>query len=166
VSKRFDFSYWESDDGFELFKVWALDGLTVEQLARQIGCGKTTFNKWMKENPRIKEKFEEFKREADGKVVVSVYGGCFDRTVEVEKYHKVKKPLYDDDGKLVTDKAGNAVYVEELVARTDRQHVPADFRKQQFWLRNRKPKDWGESSADNTVEVVVKLPEGSGGLLG
>jgi len=157
MSKRFEIEYFLTDDGLRLVEAWAKDGLKDSEIAKQMGCSLTTFKLHRDAHPEFKAAIYRWKAEADGKVEVSLYDKCFSKTVEVTEHHKVRKPLYDDDGKLVTDKAGNAVYTEELVSRTKTQNVPADFRAQQFWLRNRKPKEWGERDEGDMAGKEIKV---------
>lgn len=142
MSKKFDIDYWLTEDGKCLLQVWAKDGLTNDRIARQMGCSRSTFKKYLAEYPELKQSLDKWKEEPDKKVEVSLYERCFGKFVEVEKSYKLKKPKLNADGEIMTDSKGSAIYEDVIETKTEREFIPPDFKAQAMWLRNRLPKNW------------------------
>jgi len=89
---------------------------------------------WKAEHPAFANAIARGKRAADMDVAESLYRSTLDRIVTTKQAIKCKEVYYDENGKRVEKERIEVVEVEK--------HVPADFRSQQFWLRNRNPKLW------------------------
>jgi len=85
-----------------------------------------------------------------------LYQATLDRVITTRQAIKCKEIYYDDNGKRVEKERVEIVEVEK--------HIPADFRSQQFWLKNRNPKLWSDkySDDDDAHDKAVTLNLGSG----
>lgn len=117
MAKR-KYEYWLTPEGLIKLEGWARDGLTDEQIAKNIGINRDTLYRWKKAYPDFSDALKR------GKEVV-------DRQVENALLKRALGYTYDE----VTFEDG----VE--VKRVRKQVVP-DTTAQIFWLKNRKPEDW------------------------
>lgn len=62
------FQYWLSDDGLTLLQGWARDGLSDEQIARQMGISRSTLSDWKKKFPDISDALKKGKEIVDYEV--------------------------------------------------------------------------------------------------
>lgn len=65
---RGKFEYWLTDDGLTLLGGWARDGLTDEQIARNMGCAYSTFRVWKDKFPAISAALKRSKEIVDYEV--------------------------------------------------------------------------------------------------
>ena len=75
-----------------------------------------------------------------------------DPVITCKQAIKCKEIYYDDNGKRVEKERVEIVEVEK--------HLPADFRSQQFWLKNRNPKQWSDKHDepdDHDKSVTLNL---------
>jgi|GEM_PF-349061 len=111
---------------------------------------------WKKNHPAFKEAVQRGKKAADMEVAASLYQNTIDRIITTRQAIKCKEVYYDDNGKRVEKERIEVVAVEK--------HVPADFRCQQFWLRNRNPRLWSlkheDSDEPKTRSVTLNLGSG------
>lgn len=116
---------------------WARDGLTDEQIARNVGINPATLYKWIE---RFHEIGEALKR---GKAPVDF---------EVENALR-KRALGYDYEEVITEMYGDGKKHVKKVKR----HVPPDVTAQIFWLKNRRPDRWRDKPVDQQSEDVVKV---------
>ena len=119
-----------------LIEGWARDGLTDEQISKNLGISKTTLYKYKDEHIEL---FELLKK---GKEIV-------DYEVENALLKRALGYEYDE----ITYECG------EEVKRVRKQVAP-DTTAQIFWLKNRKPEQWREKQvieSSNTVEFKSPL---------
>ena len=104
-------------------------GLTVEEIAEEMGVAKSTFCKWVNGSHELSDALNEGRDSADSKVEASLYKRAIGYTVTE------KKTIAG------TDKNGaqQAVRVEI----TEKEVLP-DTTACIFWLKNRQPKLWRE----------------------
>lgn len=62
------YEYWRSADGLILLEGWARDGLTNEQIARNIGVNQDTLYRWKNDFPEISEALKKGKDVVDFEV--------------------------------------------------------------------------------------------------
>lgn len=115
-------------------------GATDATLAAYFGVCRETITNWKKQYPEFKEALNRGKKVADIEVASSLYQATLDRVITLKQAIKCKEIYYDENGKRVEKERIEIVEVEK--------HIPADFRSQQFWLRNRNPKQWNEKYDD------------------
>lgn len=113
---------------------WARDGLTDEQIAKNIGISRSTLNEWKKKYSDISDTLKR------GKEVI-------DRQVENSLLKRALGYEYEE----VSEKFEYGVLTERKV--TKKQVVP-DTTAQIFWLKNRKPEEWRDKrEVDSKVEI-------------
>ncbi len=127
------YEYWITPEGLLKIEGWARDGLTDEQIAKNMGINIATLYRW-------KEKYcdicESLKR---GKEVV-------DRLVENALLKRALGYSYTE----ITYEGG--VETKRVV-----KEVVPDTTAQIFWLKNRKPEDWRdkrEITTDDNDQVM------------
>lgn len=122
---------------------WARDGLTDEQIAKNIGISRSTLNEWKKKYSDISDTLKR------GKEVI-------DRQVENSLLKRALGYEYEE----VSEKFEYGVLTERKV--TKKQVVP-DTTAQIFWLKNRKPEEWrdkrviDDSSAEKSAELIQNM---------
>lgn len=128
----------------------ALLGLTDKEMASFFGCAKSTFRKWMVENPTFSDAVKSGKMVADADMAASLFkrGMGFEYT-EV----KTEGIVDEDTGRPVGKK----------ITKTTKQLAP-DTAAAFIWLKNRRPDLWrdkpsqGDDSSDLT-EALKKIAE-------
>lgn len=139
---------WLEEDKLILLEGWARDGLTKEQIAHNIGIGRTTLYEWEQKQPNIANTLKKGKEVADYEVENALYKKCLGYNMPIKKTFKVKRVIYDpESGKKIEE-------YEELVEGEDEVHIPADSTSQIFWLKNRRPDKWRDK-----VETYVDTKE-------
>ena len=116
------YEQWLTDEGLIKIEGWAKDGLTDEQIAKNMGIRTSTIYEWKKKFPEITEALKKGKEVIDREVENKLY----QRAVGYE--YKETKKIVDADGKK---------RIEEVT-----KQVPPDTTAQIFWLKNRKPDTW------------------------
>lgn len=110
---------WISPEGLLKIEGWARDGLTLQQIADNIGINRQTLNNWVKRFPSLELYLRRGKDVPDRHVENSLYK----RAIGFE-YDEV---TYDGDG--------------NVTKRVTKLVLP-DTTAQIFWLKNRKPDVW------------------------
>lgn len=143
-------SKWEQvKDKLVLVEGWARDGLTDEQIAKNLGIGKNTFYQYKKEHQDFSDSLKKGKEVVDFEVENALLKRAKGYTTVLKK-EKVTK-------------FGDVVEVEEEM------HVPPDVLAQIFWLKNRKPKQWKDKidiEDEANKETLKKLDDVLKGLGG
>lgn len=134
---------WLTPDGLIKLEGWARDGLTDEQISRNMGIGTTTLYRW-------KEKFKEI-REAlkRGKEVVDreVENALLKRALGYEYTETTREAVKNPD-------SGD---IEMRVTKEVTKKVIPDTTAQIFWLKNRKPDKWRDKPAYEDTSELDKL---------
>ena len=134
-------SQYKADYPLQARKLCLLGAVTDRDLASFFGVCRETIINWKKAYPEFREALMRGKKMADIEVVASLYQATLDRIITTKQAIKCKEIYYDENGKRVEKERIEIVEVEK--------HIPADFRSQQFWLRNRNPKQWNEKYDDS-----------------
>ncbi|MGF2089691.1 helix-turn-helix domain-containing protein [Enterococcus casseliflavus] len=113
---------WLTEEGLLKLEGWARDGLTDEQIAKNIGIQRPTLYDWKKKYSDISDALKRGKEVVDRQVE----NALFKRAIGYE-YKEVTKELTE---------AG--IVVTKIVTK---QQAP-DTTAQIFWLKNRKPDEW------------------------
>ncbi|WP_029265708.1 transposase [Virgibacillus alimentarius] len=151
-TKRGKFHEWLTDEGLIKIEGWARDGLTDEQIAKNMGIAASTLYDWKNKYPEITEALKR------GKEVV-------DREVENALLKRALGYKY----KEATEEFGE-------VTKVVTKEVQPDTTAQIFWLKNRKPCIWRDKQdiehsgnmevnnpfADLTTEELRKLANKDG----
>ncbi|AOR24309.1 transposase [Clostridium taeniosporum] len=115
-------------DKLLLVEAWARNGLTDEQIGKNLGISKDSFYKYKREHAEFSDALKR------GKEVVDI---------EVENA-LLKRALGYKYNEITQEKVFNKETEEyELqVTKIITKEVQPDTTAQIFWLKNRKPKDW------------------------
>lgn len=143
------YEYWLTPEGLLKIEGWARDGLTDEQIARNMGVAYSTFRTWRDKYSALSAVLKKNKDVADRQVENSLFERALGGTHEVRKTFKVKEKYYDEHGKLCEK--------EKLVQATDEVYIPGDTTAQIFWLKNRKPDKWRDKREIEDRSAVDKL---------
>ena len=133
------YEQWITPEGLLKIEGWARDGLTMQQIADNMGVGRKTLNNWMIRFPVLATCIRRGKDVPDRHVENALYK----RAIGFE-YDEV---TYNGDG--------------EVVKRVTKLVLP-DTTAQIFWLKNRKPDVWRdrhEIVKDNDNDQVMAFIE-------
>lgn len=123
-------SKWETHvkDKLILVEAWARNGLTDEQIAKNLGIAVSTLNDYKNKYSEFSESLKRGKEVID----IEVENALLKRALGY-KYNEVTKEL------IVDKETGE----EELkVTKVVTKEVVPDTTAQIFWLKNRKPEEW------------------------
>lgn len=128
-------------------EAWKRDGLTDEQIFKNLGISKNAFYVYRNKYSDFNDALKKGKEVAD----IEVENALFKRAIGYT-YKEVTKEVKDIDGKKST-------FIKEVI-----KVVPGDVAAQIFWLKNRKSNNWKdkrENENDDTklIEVLDKLEE-------
>ena len=131
------YEYWLAPEGLLKIEGWARDGLTDEQIAKNIGISRSTLNVWKDRYSDISDALKK------GKDII-------DRQVENALLKRALGYEYEE----VKEKFEDGVITERTV--TKKEVVP-DTTAQIFWLKNRKPDKWRDKPAYEDTSELDKL---------
>lgn len=131
------YAEWLTSEGLLKIEGWARDGLTDEQIAKNIGISRSTLNVWKDRYSDISDALKK------GKDVI-------DRQVENALLKRALGYEYEE----VKEKFEDGVITERTV--TKKEVVP-DTTAQIFWLKNRKPDKWRDKPAYEDTSELDKL---------
>ncbi len=121
---------WLEKDKLILLEGWSRDGLSLEQIAKNIGIDESTIYKWKKEKVEIFEALKKGKEVADYEVENAVFKRATGYTYEEKTY---------EDG----------VLKKKVI-----KEVPPDTTAQIYWLKHRQREKWGEKEVPNNNEIT------------
>lgn len=138
---------WLIDDKLILLEGWARDGLTEEQIAKNMGVSVKTLYNWKNDNLPILQALKKGKEVIDFEVENALLKKALGYTVTLNKQKVTKN--------------GDVIDIQEDV------HVAPDTTAQIFWLKNRKPDKWrdkvqnddDEKDIKNAKEIIFKIKE-------
>lgn len=136
---------WLKEENLKAIGGWARNGLTMEQIAKNIGISRKTLNVWANKYPEIEAVLRINREKADLIVENEVFKRAQGYMVTVKKSMKIRRDKI---------KNGIKISVEEIVPVEEEVHVPADVKAQVFWLSHRKAEEWGKNS-----EEIKGVPE-------
>lgn len=127
---------WLQDDKLILLEGWARDGLTDEQIMKNMGIqSKSTFYGYKKDYPNFSNALKKGKEVVDMEVENALLKRALGYTV------RINEQKVDKDG-----------CVHDLVKDV---HIPGDTTAQIFWLKNRKPDKWRDKVVDSENEEAI-----------
>lgn len=130
MARRGKYHDWITKEGLLKIEGWARDGLTDEQIAKNIGIAARTLYDWQKRFPQISQSLKRGKevvdREVENALLKRALGYTYDETTKELQYDKE------------TEK--NVLVVTKVVTK----EVIPDTTAQIFWLKNRKPDVWND----------------------
>ena len=124
-----------------LAEKYARDGLIDTQICKKLGIAKTAYYEYQKDYPKFAESIRRGKRPVD---------------IEVENALLKNAMGYDFEEKhteMDVDSKGVPTIKSIKVVK---KHYRGDERAQEFWLKNRKPKEW---KARHDIVQHQPLPE-------
>ena len=132
---------WLKKDKLILIEGWARDGLTDEQIAKNIGISRASLYEWKKKEVDI---FDALKK---GKEVI-------DFEVENALLKRALGYEYEEE-----------TYENGILTKKVKKQVPPDTTAQIFWLKNRKPNNWKDrietdedkEAVANASQVIAKI---------
>ena len=136
------YEYWLTPDGLLRLEAYARDGLTDDDISRQIGINRATLYDWKKKYPNISDSLKRGKEVVD----IAVENALFKRAIGYS-YEEIKDEQSDKDGNKRT---------------ITKKFIPPDVTAQIFWLKNRKPKEWRdkqevEHSGSINNDITIKI---------
>lgn len=144
---------WRKQDKLILLEGWARQGLTNEQIANNIGIGRTTLYEWSQKEPNIANAIKKGKEVVDFEVENALLKRALGyKYVEVTK-EKVKNPITKE--------------YEMVVTKEITKEVQPDTTAQIFWLKNRMTKQWrdkveveaNKEQLEKVNELLTKIKE-------
>lgn len=148
------YEQWLTREGLLRIQGWARDGLTDEDISKNMGISRSTLNAWKEKYPDILIALKEGKDVADRVVENALYKSAQGYKVTLKKAFKVHKIEYDKTGRRKRE-------YDEIVQADEEEYVPAQVTAQIFWLKNRKPEKWRDKPVDETIDnnVTIKWEE-------
>lgn len=119
---------WLTPEGLLKIEGWARDGLTDEQIARNIGITPKTLYEWKNRFRELSEALKKGKevvdRQVENALLKRALGYSYEEVTHERKYNKEKDEIELVPVKVVT------------------KQVAPDTTAQIFWLKNRRPDKW------------------------
>ena len=149
MGRKPKWKYWLTEEGLMLISGWARDGFTEEEIAKNMGIGRSTLNEWKIRFPNLTDTIKKNKQVSDYLVEGSVFKSIMGYTMSY-KNEKVTKD-------------GDVVEYEETV------YIPPNPTLSIFWLKNRMPDKWREKveiipgNAEKRVTIVNDIPKNKEG---
>lgn len=133
-------SKWEEIEGkLMLVEGWARNGLTDEQIAKNLGIAYSTFRVYVKKYSALSAALKRGKEVVDFEVENALLKRALGYEYEeVTKERILKK---DEKGVPLVNIHGVPIYEMVITKKVTKQVAP-DTTAQIFWLKNRKPQDW------------------------
>lgn len=138
------YEYWLSPDGLLRLEAYARDGLTDEQIAKNLDIVPSTLYEWKRQYSEISEALKKGKEVVD----IGVENALLKRALGYS--YEEKKVEVSEEGTKVT--------------KTIKEVVP-DTTAQIFWLKNRRPDRWRDkqdiehSGQIGGVTIVNDIPK-------
>ncbi len=135
-------------ESLKTIEEWAFLGIPEKEMAELLGMGYTTFRDLKKKIPALSavlkksaDEKKKLKKKQVEEVEKTLLQRCLGYNATVKKAQKLKKPLRDEEGKIISV-AGKPVVEEVIEEVTEEQHVPADVGAIKFFLLNQAKENW------------------------
>lgn len=166
------YEYWLTPDGLLCLEAYARDGLTDEQIAKNLNITPSTLYDWKKKYPEISEALKSGKEVVDIQVENALFKRAVGYTYNEDKYISVpmdeaeyfeKLDEYMNHYKYEHPEATDSELIlareqfpktKEILAERKVKELPPDTVAQIFWLKNRKPEQWRDKQ---NVELSGRL---------
>lgn len=136
---RRKYEFWTSKEGLVRIEGWARDGLTDEQIAKNIGISRSTLAEWKKKYPDISDTLKRGKEIVDCEVENALLKRALGYTYTETR---VKREC----GKITEEITVEKVVVPDVAAII-------------FWLKNRRPDKWREKVVFTDETELEKLDD-------
>lgn len=156
---------WITKDGLIKLQGWARSGLTDEQIAKNVGVSRSTLSRWKETYPDIRDSLNKEKEVVDYEVENALLKRALgttivektytlteikDEVLAVQRKHYMNK--YKLDHPDLSEEEIRDIAIENVPTMKKVQtaeyvkQLPPDVTAIQFWLRNRKPKQYRDQS--------------------
>lgn len=125
----------------EMIFNYCLLGATDEEMSRFLEIDYATFQRWKAENQILRDTIKAGKEDADARVSNSLYCKAIGYWKE------------EEETKVVSLGAGRGSEVQTVKIN---RYYPPDTRAAEFWLKNRRMKDWRERQTVEISDVTDK----------
>lgn len=122
------YKYWLTKEGLLKLEGWARDGLTEEQIAKNMGIGYSTLQAWKNKYQDILDTLKKGKEVID----IQVENALLKRALGYRYQEVIEEIVTDED-----TGESNLVVTKRIT-----KEVSPDTTAQIFWLKNRKPEEW------------------------
>lgn len=128
------YTAWLEPDNLLRLEAWARDGLTLEQIAHNIGCNVKTLWEWTNKYPPICNALKK------GKEVVDI---------EVENALLKRALGYSYEETMIEDSP------DGRKKRVTKKFIPPDVAAIVFFLKNRRPDKWRDKPVDESESATL-----------
>ena len=143
------YTEWLTPDGLLRIEGWARDGLSLAQIAHNVGVADSTFRKWRDEHEAISAAIKRGNAPVDLEVENAMLKSALGHKETVRKAIKVKTEK---------QKVGEGKIVEEHIEYVDEEvYIPPQVVAQIFWLKNRRPDKWKDKVEQTVITEVEDL---------
>lgn len=130
------YKFWRTPDGIMLLTAWARRGLTLEEVAGQIGVSRKTLHEWIRRFSDIRDALKGRAREcACAEIENAMHLHAKGHTVQVMKAFKLRHVDYDAMGRKVREYETVEMHEEAI-------YIPPDTTAGIYYLNNRCPERW------------------------
>ena len=136
AGRKGKYSDWLTYEGLLKVEAWARNGLSDEQIAKNIGIAVSTLYEWKNRFPEFSEALKKGKEVVDIEVENALLKRALGHQVVEETKEALRDPKTEEP---IVDSSGNSIMV---VTKQITKNVPPDVTAQIFWLKNRKPDVW------------------------
>ena len=145
------YEQWLTKEGLLRIQGWARDGLTDEQIAKNMGISRSTLNAWREKYSDISDTLKEGKEVADRIVENALYKSAQGYMVTVKKPIKIHVIEYaSGTGRKKRE-------YDKIVQGEEEQWIPGQVTAQIFWLKNRKLDKWRDKPVDETIDNNITI---------
>lgn len=138
---------WLTEDGLLRIEGWAREGLSLEQVAKNMGIADSTLRKWRDKFEPISAAIKRGSAPVDYEVENAMLKSALGYTV------KVKKPIKVKTKKQLKDKG--TIEEEHIEMVEEEVYIKPDTTAQIFWLKNRRPDKW----RDRQDQVITHIED-------
>lgn len=129
---------WLQPENLILIEGWRRDGLSNEQIAKNMGIYVSTLYSWLEKYKELKEAYKKGDEVSTYEIENKLYKSAIGYDVEEIDIQETVYP----DGTVTQTK------------RKHRRHIPANIAAQIFILKNRRPERWKEKpTADDSQDL-------------
>lgn len=143
------YEYWLTEEGLLLLEAWARNGLTDEQIAKNMGITSRTLYQWKNNYVQIFQSLKKGKEVVDIQVENALLKRALGYSYKEVTRERVTNPVTGSSELTVT---------KEVI-----KEIPPDTTAQIFWLKNRKPNDWRDKrdvaleGHEDKVEIIIDV---------
>lgn len=138
---------WLEPDNLLRLEAYARDGLTDEQIAKNIGINVKTLYDWKNNYSNISNALKKGKEVVDIEVENSLNKNANGFWYE-EEVVSTKKEVTYEDGKRIKEIS------EPIIIKINR-YKPPETMAQIYWLNNRKPTEWRQNRKEQDIDKAI-----------